>query len=193
MDSTTQTNESQDTYPNAGRDSGYTDDGGKPVGENIINQVTILIAGIQTSLIAVRSDIAEIARKQTETDLLFRQTEGDTQYRASHLYQRMGAFLTDADARFQRYDAFFATAEEAVAVAGKAYALAEEVAAGQAELAGIVSDQGEKIDEVDARLMLVEATPGTSPDLARRITILSYSVGMLVLLWILILIATLLQ
>jgi hypothetical protein len=42
---------SEDTYPNAGRASGYTDNAGNDVGENIINRVTGLVSTIETKLL----------------------------------------------------------------------------------------------------------------------------------------------
>lgn len=42
---------SDDTYPNAGRDSGYTDDAGRPVGENIVNVVTGHITRLETKML----------------------------------------------------------------------------------------------------------------------------------------------
>jgi hypothetical protein len=76
----------------------------------------------------------------------------------------------------------------------------EGLEAGVEALAGIVSDQGERVDAIDSRLIAVEATPGTSPDLSAkiaylstRITIVGYAVGLLVLVWVLVLLATVLQ
>lgn len=58
----------EDTYPNAGRDSGYV----APVGEDLVNKLSILISGIETKLLLqgqqTRGDIAEIAKQQAQSD-----------------------------------------------------------------------------------------------------------------------------
>jgi hypothetical protein len=58
-----------------------------------------------------------------------------------------------------------ASVEGAAILAGKAYTLAGDAVAGVAKLAGVVNEQGEKIDSMDQRLITVETTPGTYPDL----------------------------
>jgi hypothetical protein len=47
---TTDNDAPRDPYPNAGRDSGYVDEAGQPVGENIINRVTTLTTENQVKL-----------------------------------------------------------------------------------------------------------------------------------------------
>jgi hypothetical protein len=96
-----------------------------------------------------------------------RAIESDIQSRATYFYKHFNAFLKDADARFNGYDQSIATAVEAVAVAGKALARADEAVAGVADLAGKVSNQGEQIDTLANRVALIEQTPGTYPDLLR--------------------------
>lgn len=58
-----------------------------------------------------------------------------------------------------------ASVEGAATLAGKAHTLAGQAIAGVETLAGIVSDQGEEIKAIAERVGIVEATPGTYPDL----------------------------
>lgn len=53
-----------DTYPNAGRDSGYSDEAGRPVGENIINRVTELLLPGQTKLIQLADQMDGMTKIQ---------------------------------------------------------------------------------------------------------------------------------
>jgi hypothetical protein len=116
----------QDTHPNAGRDSGYVDEEGRPIGEDLVNKVTILLAGVQTSILGLREDITatreDVAKVvQRNTDIDGRQRENDQSYQtlASYIYREMGAFFTNAGASFDRYDTSIATVEEVARGLGK--------------------------------------------------------------------------
>lgn len=69
-------NESQDTYPNAGRASGYKDESGNDIGENIINKVTELMVAPQTKLVQLtaRMDAAHTLQEQ-RFDYVLRQLQ----------------------------------------------------------------------------------------------------------------------
>ena len=49
-----------DTYPNAGRDSGYVDDRGRSVGEDLINKVTAIVSAIQTKQTLDRQAVSDL-------------------------------------------------------------------------------------------------------------------------------------
>jgi hypothetical protein len=55
--------------------------------------------------------------------------------------------------------------QDGAALLGKVLPRIEAVEAGLADLAGKVSDQGETINAIDMRLVLVEANPATAPAL----------------------------
>lgn len=79
-----------DPYPNAGRDSGYTDEEGKPVGENIINRVTELMVGPQTKLVQLSAQLDAAVKIQDQ--------------RFQYVLGQLGAFLDKEDARHSAYD-----------------------------------------------------------------------------------------
>lgn len=60
------TDDRQDPYPNAGRDSGYVDAEGKPVGENLVNVLTEHIARLETKLLTSSSKIRELIREKSD-------------------------------------------------------------------------------------------------------------------------------
>ena len=100
-----------DTYPNAGRDSGYV----APIGENIVNVVTGLLAAIETKLLLqgqqLRGDIADLAKQQAIAD------------RAR--LDRNAQFQEQLDARFDKVyesqDALAAAVQEGAAAAKKSF------------------------------------------------------------------------
>jgi hypothetical protein len=126
------------------------------------SQATAMAASIAAPLYTQLEEIKKLIGAQARNT---KAIEDDIQGRATYFYKHFDAFLKDADARFTGYDQSIATAVEAVAVAGKALALAGDAMAGVEALAGAVSDQGERIDTIDSRLILVEQNPATSPAL----------------------------
>jgi hypothetical protein len=64
---TTEDEQPRDSYPNAGRDSGYVDDAGQPVGENIINRVTTLTTDNQVRLNLLTTRVDATIGKVDET------------------------------------------------------------------------------------------------------------------------------
>lgn len=55
---------SEDTHPNAGRASGYTDGKGNDVGEDVVNRVTELMIGPQTKLVLLADQLKELGAQQ---------------------------------------------------------------------------------------------------------------------------------
>lgn len=176
-----------DTYPNAGRESGYV----APVGEDLVNRLTILISGIETKLL--------VSSQQLVSQMNAAALQQDQRF--GYVLNQLSAFLEKEDARHDQFGteltSVLAALEETRLDLGKVFTRVESVEAGVADLAGVVSDQGEEMSKITDRLILVEQTPGTSPDLAKkisylstRITIVGYTVGLLVLVWVLVLIAT---
>lgn len=114
----------QDTHPNAGRNSGYVDEEGKPVGENIVNVVTGIVSTIETKLLlqgqAIRSDIAELAKQQAGIDQRQRQNDQSYQALAGYVYKTLGDFFRNVDARNDYADTRDARIDQTLAALGEA-------------------------------------------------------------------------
>lgn len=152
MDSTTNTTDSQDPYPNAGRDSGYV----APVGEDLVNKLSVLIAGLETKLLLSNQKITARIEKSDTARL-----ERNAQFQ-DELNNRLDGHARVLDEDVKR---LAASVEVAAAMAGKAHTLAGQAMAGIEALAGVVSDQGEEIKTIAERVSGIEVTPGTYPDL----------------------------
>lgn len=93
--------QTQDTYPNAGRASGYTDDDGKPVGENVINRVTELMLGPQTKMIELADSNAKLAAQINDAITRI----SDTGKLQDQLYHYIaGEFKAQRDKEDNRHD-----------------------------------------------------------------------------------------
>jgi len=80
-----------DTYPNAGRNSGYV----APVGEDIVNRLTVLISGIETKLLLSNQALT------SQIDATIQQQDGRFEY----LLNQLSAFLEKEDTRHDTWDA----------------------------------------------------------------------------------------
>ena len=90
-----------DTHPNAGRASGYTDERGNDIGENLVNRVTELMVGPQTKLIQLATRIDAQTTIQDQ--------------RFSYVLTQLGAFLDKEDARHDALKESEATTVAAIA------------------------------------------------------------------------------
>lgn len=127
----------EDTYPNAGRDSGYTDEEGKPVGENIINRVTELLLPLDVKLTLMGARL----------DSQFKGLRDDGEHRQSYLLQQIGSLIKDVDARLDHYgkeiDATLTAVQGVAASVGK---------------------QEERIDTLSERMAEVESAIAARPE-----------------------------
>jgi hypothetical protein len=162
-ENTTSTSEGQDTYPNAGRDSGYV----APVGEDLVNKLSILIAGLETKLLLSNQSLSQRIENSDRARL-----DRNAQFQ-KELQERLDGHARVLDEDVKR---LAASVEEAAILGGKAYTLAGEAVAGVEALAGVVSDQGERLDTIAERVTRVEVTPGTYPDLLAGMTRLEKAV-----------------
>jgi hypothetical protein len=105
--------------------------------------------------------IAALAAQLKNSD--FARLERNSQFQ-NELNTRLDGHALVLDEDIKR---LAASVEGVAQLAGKALRLAEEVQAGQSELKGQVSNQGEKLDALVGRVEMVEVTPGTYPDLLR--------------------------
>lgn len=100
--------QTKDTYPNAGRASGYTDDSGEPVGENVVNVVTGLVSTIETKLLLSNTKLS--AQIKAALDL-----NGDTaklqERQFQYMLAQMQALLDKEDTRHRVYDDVLAKTE----------------------------------------------------------------------------------
>lgn len=84
-----QDNHQDDPHPNAGRASGYTDDQGRDIGENIINRVTEMMLGPQTKVIQLAAQLNATSTLQDQ--------------RFQYILNQLTAFLEKEDARHDTY------------------------------------------------------------------------------------------
>jgi hypothetical protein len=89
--------QTKDTYPNAGRDSGYV----APVGENIVNIVTGLVSTIETKLLLSNTKLTAQIKEAIDRN-------GDTaklqEQQFSYMLSQMQALLEKEDTRHKAYD-----------------------------------------------------------------------------------------
>ncbi len=100
--------QTKDTYPNAGRASGYTDDSGGAVGENLVNVVTGLVSTIETKLLLSNTkfmaQIEEASQQISNTAKL-----QDQQFR--YMLDQLQASFDKEDKRHEVYDTVLAKTE----------------------------------------------------------------------------------
>jgi len=94
---------SEDTHPNAGRASGYTDERGNDIGENLVNRVTELMVGPQTKMIQLAAQLDNTSKVQDQ--------------RFQYLLNQMAALLEKEDARHGAYDDALERGEKATLAA----------------------------------------------------------------------------
>jgi PAS domain S-box-containing protein len=82
--------ESQDSYPNAGRASGYTDEQGRAIGEDLVNRVTALMVAPQTKLVQLASQLDATIKVQDQ--------------RFHYILQQFQSYLEKEDQRHAAYD-----------------------------------------------------------------------------------------
>lgn len=153
---------SDDTYPNAGRDSGYTDAEGNPVGEDLVNKLTVLVSGIETKILLqgqqTREDIARLAEQNVRIDT--RQQNADV---ASLSWRT--ELRTHIDSRFDRFGTELDELKTEVSRLGGLEARVERVEVGQAKLEikvdsletqGAPATAVSELAQIDKRLSRVE-------------------------------------
>ena len=125
------------------------------VGSKSTQMIAALFTPLMQSVQDARSDIAAVAQEQVEVRLALgeaeqrqRQDESQNQFRASQLYQQIGAFLKETD---ERLDIAYGKFSEAVDRLGGLESRIERVEIGQAKLevrVEAVETQGAPADAV---------------------------------------------
>lgn len=157
----------KDTHPNAGRASGYTDERGNDVSENIINRVTELMIGPQTKMLVLADQMNAIVTTQDQ--------------RFEYLLGQMDAFLKKEDAR---HDALAESEDGAMRVLASVARQLDEISGymeqslarlGKVEKSVIALKKGQIASEkqVAAALILLQESKEDRADLRHRIEALS--------------------
>jgi hypothetical protein len=103
--------QTEDTYPNAGRASGYTDDDSKPVGENIINRVTELMLGPQTKMLELAESQAKLTAQLNDAITRINDTGKMQDQQYHYMAGEFKALYAKEDKRHEVYDKVLAKTE----------------------------------------------------------------------------------
>jgi hypothetical protein len=186
---------SDDTYPNAGRASGYTDGSGNDVGENIVNRVTELVLAQQTKLLALADRIDAVITKQNEIaanqnaivvtqdkrfDYMLRESDAYSKKedaRHDALERAENQALTALTSVAHRLDEITSYVQQSVTISREALAVAKagEARLGKVEKAVATLETGQRTSkkQTDALLELFRESKADRADLRARIDALA--------------------
>jgi hypothetical protein len=186
---------SNDTHPNAGRASGYTDGSGNDVGENIVNRVTELVLAQQTKLLALADRIDAVITKQNEIaanqnaivvtqdkrfDYMLRESDAYSKKedaRHDALERAENQALTALTSVAHRLDEITSYVQQSVTISREALAVAKagEARLGKVEKAVATLETGQRTSkkQTDALLELFRESKADRADLRARIDALA--------------------
>jgi DNA integrity scanning protein DisA with diadenylate cyclase activity len=172
---------SDDTYPNAGRASGYTDGSGNDVGENIVNRVTELVLAQQTKLLALADRIDAVITKQDKRfDYMLRESDAYSKKedaRHDALERAENQALTALTSVAHRLDEITSYVQQSVTISREALAVAKagEARLGKVEKAVATLETGQRASkkQADALLALFKESKADRADLRARIDALA--------------------
>jgi hypothetical protein len=142
--------ESQDSYPNAGRASGYIDEQGHAIGENIINRVTELMIVPQTKLIQLAADVrASHELQEQRFDYVLRQLQAhlDKEDRRHEVIDASDKTTLDAlTSVVHRLDEITSYVQQSVTIAREALSVSKAGAARLGKMEKDVRSLGKRMD-----------------------------------------------
>lgn len=154
--------DTNDPYPNAGRESGYVDDAGKPVGENIINVVTGHITRLETKLLTSNRETRRLVKEDYQDigKQIDRALEAYAKLRRDD-YEFRHTFSIQLEAFKKSQDATLAAIEGVRGDMGKQSTDIEALKTGQADIVNRIEGVDQKAhdyyEENKTRIDAIEA------------------------------------